>query len=518
MELAPFMPSLMQFHLKIHGPSYHSFLFSYHPLPTLSLPPFLSHSLASLPSLSPSLPLFPPALPFSVYVSASKSMDCRVSSGFKGEIFCTFPAPEFAIHFDENKVSGEKNSSSRREKKGSGLFVPGALFSISPVGSEGSQSDTVLNFLPLNWAEKDSYTSATSCLQQLHLPSPSASFKAIPAVSSATHSATQATYSAVLSGKARSAEQCTREGILCAITAYFKDLGSSGWNVPPSTVAQLGVSLYAAALTATDRTNIDRNQNQNRNWKDSGMLLLNDTSNQNSNTQNEWKKSLWGIIRARLESRPQQQSLYIFPSELEPSLAVNGIEFRNFDSTRNLEDKELRNFRKIRNEERERSARKRRNSHFITDNDDIDQGEIFKLQKNEVIEKGIEEIEWAWSEKKKENRQKLVQGQAEEEQQNMKEKISLFEILGTMDEERNAADRLALSLEKALNSPDFNSDAKALTFEAGVSKKNFFNAVIPPENDDDVELFLLNCKEERKKFHNLSQLTDNILKQKFTQT
>lgn len=446
-----------------------------------------------------------------------------MSSAFKGETFNTFPAPEFAFYLQRSETTvgdSSKNSGTTRGQKGSGLFVPGALFSTSSVGSESDQSETALNFLPLNWAEKDSYTAATSCLQQLLLPSPSSSFSSITAVPSTCNPPSQATYSAVLTGRAKSSEQhsdknraavCS-EGILRALTAYFKELGSSGWNVPPSTIAHLAVSLHtaAAASVGTDRTSTYRNQDQNhiqnRNQRD--IVLFTDSSGQDSSAGEEWKRCLWGIIRARLESWPLLQSVYLFPSDLEPSLAVNGIEFRNFDATVNLEDRELRNFRKIRNEERNRSARKRRNSHFSTENEDIDQG--FKLRKNEAIERGIE-ADWTWSEKKKETKRKmeqgLRQGEEDDKEENMDERLSVFEILGSVDQERYAADRLARSLEDALNSTNSKSDTKMFNLEARVTKKN----------DTEVELFLLNCKEERKKFHNLSILADNVLKQNFIQ-
>ena len=486
----------------------------------------------SFPLLTITSPPLPSPSPFSVYVSASKSMDCRLSSGFKGEVFNTFPAPEFAIPFERNKSTiGEnsKNSGAKGGPREMGLYVPGALFTTSSVGSESDQSETALNFLPLNWAEKDTYTAATSCLQQLHLPSPSASFSSVIAASSSSSPPSQATYSAILSGKAKSTEQhadrgreaACKEGILQALSSYFKDLGSSGWNVPPSTIAYLAASLHTAASAAasigTDCTSMYRNQNQNhtqhqnQNQSQRDLVSYSDNSCQNSTASEEWKRCLWGIIRARLESWPVLQFVYLFPSDLEPSLAINGIEFRNFDRTINLEDRELRNFRKIRNEERDRSARKRRNSHFLRENEDIDQGEVFKLRKNEVIDRGIE-AEWTWSEKKKENKRKMEQGQRQiednNEEENMKESISVHEILGSMDQERNAADRLARSLESALNSTDFKSDAtNMLKLETRVTKKN----------DNEVELFLLNCKEERKKFHSLSILADNVLKQKFIQ-
>jgi hypothetical protein len=448
-----------------------------------------------------------------------------VSSGFKGEVFKTFPAPEFAVNFERNKsASGDnkinKNSGSVRVpgpgSRETGLYVPGALFTTSSVGSEYDQSETALNFLPLNWAEKETYTGATSCLQQLFLPVPSASFSSTKSPSSSINppSQAQATYSAVLSGKAKSTEHHTdkgrvalcREGILQALSSYFKDLGSAGWSVPPSTVAHLAVSLHAAASSISGNQNHTQNQNQ----KD--IVIYSDSSSQNSMSlaPEEWKRCLWGIIRARLESWPVLQSVYLFPSDLEPSLAVDGIEFRNFDRTINLEDRELRNFRKIRNEEQNRSARKRRNSHFNMGNEDIDKGEIFKMRKNEVIDRGIE-AEWTWSEKKKENKKKTEQeqreGKKDDEENNMNGEISVFEILGTMDQERYAADRLARSLENALNSTDSISDAKMFNLDARVTNKN----------DNEVELFLLKCKEERKKFQNLSILADNVLKQKFTQ-
>jgi hypothetical protein len=448
-----------------------------------------------------------------------------VSSGFKDEIFKTFPAPEFAVNFERNKtaIGVNKNNKNSGSVKGSGpgsgetsLYVPGALFTTSSVGSDYDQSETALNFLPLNWAEKDSYTGPTSCLQQLLLPFPSAPFSSIitPSGSINPPSQAQATYSAVLSGKAKSTEHHTdksrvavcREGILQALSSYFKDLGSAGWNVHPSTVAHLAVSLHAAASSIAGNQNHTQNQNQ----KD--IVIYSDSSSQNSMSlaPEEWKRCLWGIIRARLESWPVLQSVYLFPSDIEPSLAVDGIEFRNFDRTKNFEDRELRNFRKIRNEEQNRSARKRRNSHIITGNEDIDKGEIFKMRKNEIIDRGIE-AEWTWSEKKKENKKKMEQEQREGEmddgENNMNGEISVFEILGSMDQERYAADRLARSLENALNSTDSKSDAKMFNLDARVTNKN----------DNEVELFLLKCKEERKKFQNLSVLADNVLKQKFTQ-
>jgi hypothetical protein len=459
-----------------------------------------------------------------------------VSSGFKGEVFNTFPAPEFAIHFEHNKttVGVSKNSKNSGNVRGSGpgsretgLYVAGALFSTSSVGSESDQNETALNFLPLNWAEKDSYTAATSCLQQLHLPSPSTSFSPITAPSSTniTSSKALATYSALLSGKAKNTEHHSdkgraalyrdREGVLQAVSSYCKDLGSDGWNVPPATVAQLATSLHTdAASIAADRTSTYGNQDNALNQNKRTIVNYGDISSQNSISlaPEEWKRCLWGIIRARLESWPVLQSVYLFPSDLEPSLAVNGIEFRNFDRTKNLEDRELRNFRKIRNEERNRSARKRRNSHFITEDEDIGQGEIFKMRKNEVADKGIE-AEWTWSEKKKENKKKEEreqrQGEGEDHDnvETMNGEISVFEILGSMDQERDAADRLARSLENALNSTDFKSDSKNFCLDARDKNKN----------DIKVELFLLKCKEERKKFHDLSIIADNVLKQEFTQ-
>jgi hypothetical protein len=192
----------------------------------------------------------------------------------------------------------------------------------------------------------------------------------------------------------------------------------------------------------------------------------------------------------------------------------------------------------------ERYARKRRNSDLsiqsqgsprggleaaACDNDISESDLLFMLSKgkaksrNESAHKRQREREEQGQEQEQEQGQgqavalKDGDGEGEEEEEVEEEKsgfhdtMSLHRVLGSLDAEHNAADRLTRTLEIALNSAGTSSFAEShsplLRKARGVSLGSKF----PPKPNCDVESFLSNCKEEESKFQKLSRLASSIL-------
>ena len=120
-----------------------------------------------------------------------------------------------------------------------------------------------------------------------------------------------------------------------------------------------------------------------------------------------------------------------------------------------------------------------------------EQGQAVALKDGEGEEEGEEEVE--------------------EEKSGFHDTLSLHRVLGSLDAEHNAADRLTRTLEIALNSAGTSSFAEShsplLRKARGVSPGSKF----PPKPNCEVELFLSSCKEEESKFQKLSRLASSIL-------
>ena len=251
------------------------------------------------------------------------------------------------------------------------------------------------------------------------------------------------------------------------------------------------------------------------------------------------------ILRAHLEDCCPLGSVFLFLSEAPTELPnINGFELCNFDVSMQISDLELKLLRRKSYNDLERYARKRRNSDLSIQSqgsprgdlkaaafdDDITESDLLLMlskgkakTRNESAHKRQRERE----EQEEGQRQGQGQGQpvalkngegegkeeeeVEEEKSGFHDTMSLYRILGSLDAERNAADRLTCTLEIALNSVATSSFAEShsplLRKARGVSIGSKF----PPKPNCDVELFLSKCKEEESKFQNLSKLASSII-------
>ena len=202
-------------------------------------------------------------------------MVCHLTTDPHRESFRTFPAAEFSSDFsfnlkysdsDVNVRTGD-NTTQKRKATAYALGVKGALCDTSPSSTSTSsdlQDENMeggdamgtpgFNFLPPNWGDKDTYSTAASRLQQLMLPTATSTHTSFPHTSSPnTHTAeasdrraqhTEGANSVHTSGDVES------KNILSSIVSkYFRDLGSAGWSVPESTATQVAVLLHSAATS-----------------------------------------------------------------------------------------------------------------------------------------------------------------------------------------------------------------------------------------------------------------------------
>ena len=257
----------------------------------------------------------------------------------------------------------------------------------------------------------------------------------------------------------------------------------------------------------------------------------------------ELSRTFSSILRAQLEDCCPLGSVFLFLTEAPTELPnVNGFEFSNFDVSMQMSDLDLKLFRRKSYDDMERYARKRRNSDLSIQSqgsprggleaaacdDDITESDLlFMLSKGKA--KSRNESAHKRQREREEQGQGQGQGQpvalknvegaeegeeeeeVEEEKSGFHDTISLHRVLGSLDAEHNAADRLTRTLEIALNSAGTSSfpelHSPLLRKARGVSLGSKF----PPKRNCDVELFLSNCKEEESKFQKLSRLASSIL-------
>lgn len=152
----------------------------------------------------------------------------------------------------------------------------------SPLRSFISVSSSV-NYLPLDWADKTHYSSATSLLALLLLP-------LFPSTNSSSSS---------------NSDGRQEFEFLASIKQYFGLLRSAGWSVNATLEAKLSSSLLMAT--------------QNTSYTPSSSLSLRE-GNRINECMTECKRMLCFIIEERIKAIPLVNEVYLFPSAIDRNI------------------------------------------------------------------------------------------------------------------------------------------------------------------------------------------------------
>ena len=265
--------------------------------------------------------------------------------------------------------------------------------------------------------------------------------------------------------------------------------------------------------------------------------------NKNKNKSQELLSELFrcfsSILRAHLEDCRPLGTVFLFltggPSEDQN---INGFKLSNYNISMESSAVELKLLCRGSCDDVGRSRRKRRNSdqsvhssgsargYSISgaDDDDNDMSEsdlLFILSNGKDKNRNGNRNVSAHKRQKEQEQGELGQGQkvtlgneeeeVDEEKNGSHHSLSLHGVLGSLDEELNAADRLKHTLESVLNPTGINSSNDLHSPLLRRARELSMNSKFSTKPIDGVELFLSKCREEKSNFQNLSKLASSIL-------
>ena len=272
-------------------------------------------------------------------------------------------------------------------------------------------------------------------------------------------------------------------------------------------------------------------------------LLHNKNKNKNKNMSqkllSELSRSFYSILRAHLEDCRPLGTVFLFLTGVSSEEQnINGFKLSNYNTSMESSALELKLLHRGSCDDDERSGRKRRNSDQSIhssgsargypasgagdDDDDMSEAELlFILSNRKDRNRNRSRNESAHKRQKEQVKGELGQGlqvalengeeEVDEEKNDTHPALSLHGVLGSLDEELNAADRLKHTLESVLSSAGINSSDNLRSPLLRRARELSMNSKFPPKPIDDVELFLSKCREEKSKFQNLSKLASSII-------
>ena len=254
--------------------------------------------------------------------------------------------------------------------------------------------------------------------------------------------------------------------------------------------------------------------------------------NKSQKQLSELSRTFSSILRAHLEYCRPLGSVFLFltggPSEEQN---INGFTLSNYSISMESSALELKLLHGGSCDDVERSGRKRRNSDQSIhssgsargysasgagdDDDDMSEAELLFILSNGK-DKNRNRNESAHKRQKEQVQGEQValengEEEVDEEKNDTHPALSLHGVLGSLDEELNAADRLKHSLESVLSSTGINSSNNLHSPLLRSARELSMNSKFPPKPIDGVELFLSKCREEKSKFQNLSKLASSII-------
>ena len=274
-------------------------------------------------------------------------------------------------------------------------------------------------------------------------------------------------------------------------------------------------------------------------------LLHNKNKNKNMSQKllSELSRSFYSIFRAHLEDCRPLGTVFLFLTGVSSEEQnINGFKLSNYNISMESSALELKLLHRGSCDDVERSGRKRRNSDQsihssgsargysasgVGDDDDgMSEAELLSIlsnRKDRNRNRNRSRNESAHKRQKEQVQGELGQGlqvaleNGEEEEEVDEEKndthpaLSVHGVLGSLDEELNAADRLKHTLESVLSSAGINSSDNLRSPLLRRARELSMNSKFPPKPIDDVELFLSKCRAEKSKFQNLSKLASSII-------